>query len=348
MRTHQIRGALCASLLLAAGAPAATLWEQDGVSLEGSVRLVARAAATCVVSADGQSPEGYEAMKANHGQPLHVWRLDYEVYNGSGRGLSQVTAHMRIESEWPPCSRWDGPTGSFPGPLEWAGSFKTLQRTGGLGAGEEAGETVYVLAFHDRQPRFANWQVDFRFGAPSGAQPGGQSPVRAQPAGQEPESEISDMLQPLCTDVEWFSRCWVEIDSPSGCHIWVGFNGGGEFDGTVSWSGECLGGVASGTGTLSVESNSEYFMDTAAAGRIERGKRTGPWVKRAFGRRGDNTMEGSFVDGERDGLWVWRTASGLVVETPYVNGKRHGRGASRFPDGKVSVDLYEDDRPIYE
>ena len=102
------------------------------------------------------------------------------------------------------------------------------------------------------------------------------------------------------------------------------------------------------TGTLSVESDSQYFMDTAATGRIERGKRTGPWVKRAFGRRGDDITEGSFVDGERDGLWVWRTVGGLVMETPYVNGKRHGRGVSRFPDGKVSVDRYEDDRPIYE
>lgn len=54
-------------------------------------------------------------MKANHGQPLHVLRLHYSVYNGSGRELSQVAAHVRVKSEWPPCSSWGGPEGSFPG-----------------------------------------------------------------------------------------------------------------------------------------------------------------------------------------------------------------------------------------
>ncbi len=85
MRTHRIWGALCAALLLAVGSAAATLWEKDGVSLDGSVRMAARADATCEVSPEEQSPEAYEAMKANHGQPLHVWRLDYSADNGSGR-----------------------------------------------------------------------------------------------------------------------------------------------------------------------------------------------------------------------------------------------------------------------
>lgn len=73
---------------------------------------------------------------------------------------------MRLESEWPPCSTWDGPEGSFPGATRVGGSFKTLQRTGGMVAGEEASETIFVLAFHNRQPRFANWRLDYRFGSP--------------------------------------------------------------------------------------------------------------------------------------------------------------------------------------
>ena len=82
---HLVRGALCAALLLAVGSLAATPWEKNGVNLDSSVRMVARDAATCEVSPDGQSPEAYEAMKANHGQPLHMWHLDYSAYNGSGR-----------------------------------------------------------------------------------------------------------------------------------------------------------------------------------------------------------------------------------------------------------------------
>ena len=55
-------------------AAAETLLEQDGVILEGSVWLAARAAATCVAA-----PDADEATKANAGQQLHVWRLDYGV-----------------------------------------------------------------------------------------------------------------------------------------------------------------------------------------------------------------------------------------------------------------------------
>ena len=73
-----------------------------GVSLDGTVRMVTRGAAVCQVLAENHSADVYEQMKANHGQPLHVWRLDYGVYKGSGHGLSQFTAHVRIESEWPP------------------------------------------------------------------------------------------------------------------------------------------------------------------------------------------------------------------------------------------------------
>ena len=63
--------------------PVSTLWEKEGISLGGGVRMVARDAATCEVSPEGQSPEVHEAMKDNPGQPLHVWRLDYSAYNGS-------------------------------------------------------------------------------------------------------------------------------------------------------------------------------------------------------------------------------------------------------------------------
>ena len=86
MRIDRTWGALCASLLLAVGSPGATLWEKDGVSLSGSVRMVARDAATCEVTPAGQAPESYEATKADHGQPLHVWRLDY----GAFKRLRQV------------------------------------------------------------------------------------------------------------------------------------------------------------------------------------------------------------------------------------------------------------------
>ena len=52
--------------------------------MSGSVRMVARGVGRCQVQAGSHSEEGYERIKANHGQPLDVWRLDYSVYNGLG------------------------------------------------------------------------------------------------------------------------------------------------------------------------------------------------------------------------------------------------------------------------
>ena len=59
------------ALLAFAAAPsaAATLFEREGVSLEGTVRLVGRNAASCQVLEENETPETYEATKAYHGQP---------------------------------------------------------------------------------------------------------------------------------------------------------------------------------------------------------------------------------------------------------------------------------------
>ena len=57
----------------------------------------------------------YERMNANHGEPLHVWRMDFAARNGSGRWLEHLTANFSIASEWPPCTTWSGPEGNYPG-----------------------------------------------------------------------------------------------------------------------------------------------------------------------------------------------------------------------------------------
>ena len=152
---------------------AETLVEQEGIELSGSVRMVARGVGTCQVQEASHSEEVYERIKANHGQPLDVWRLDYSVYNGSGKPLSSLSAHFQIESEWPPCTSWTGPEGTYAKPVQWSGSFQVLQKPYGMGPGEEVSDTVFVLAFHEHRPRFESWDVNYRFGklmaAPAGA-----------------------------------------------------------------------------------------------------------------------------------------------------------------------------------
>ena len=152
---------------------AETLCTQDGIELSGNVRMVARGAGTCEVREESHSEEEYERIKGNHGQPLDVWRLDYSAYNGSGKPLSSLSAHFRIESEWPPCTSWSGPEGSYAKPVLWGGSFQVLQKPYGMGPGEEVSKTIFLLVFHEHRPRFESWDVNYRFGklmaAPAGS-----------------------------------------------------------------------------------------------------------------------------------------------------------------------------------
>ena len=149
------------------------LYQRDGITLEETVRMVTREAGVCQVLPENHPADVYEEMKANHGQPLHVWQLDFGTRNGSGRRLEHLTAHFKIASEWPPCTNWTGPEGRYAKPVQWAGRFEVLQRPNGMVPGEEASDTVFVLAFHDQQPGFENWQVDYRFAAATGAERGG-------------------------------------------------------------------------------------------------------------------------------------------------------------------------------
>ncbi len=59
----------------------------------------------------------------------------------------------------------------------WTGMFQVLQRQYGMEPGEEASDTVFVLEFHDQEPKYENWQVGCRFAA--GVPPGPAGALRA-------------------------------------------------------------------------------------------------------------------------------------------------------------------------
>ena len=77
-------------------------------------------------------------------------------------------------------------------------------------------------------------------------------------------------------------------------------------DQTVTWTGGCSGGLASGTGTLKWIRGSEA---NEHSGLLQDGKHTGDWV-------------------------LLRWADGRVQEGPYVDGNKHGRWVLRFADGE--------------
>ena len=318
MRASWIR---IAGALLAASAPAQTLYEKDGISLEGTVRMVARNAAVCQVQEENEGPESYEQMKANHGRPLHVWRVDYSAFNGSGKSLSDLTAHFQIEAEWPPCTNWTG-LGPYPGPVQWAGSFETLQRTAGLRPGEEAAATAYVLAIDGEQPRFGRRQVMYRFVEATAEAPVEPAPVTAR-TDPEPAREPGGPPSPLCKE-RLQPPCWIELANQSGCYLYIDLY---TDDLSATWDGGCVDGRANGIGTVGFTVGDASREDS---GELAKGKRTGSWtVYSPNGRMGS----GPYVDGVAQGIWTTRGPAGDVATGPYVDGERHGVWSQREADG---------------
>ena len=151
------------------------LLETDGIELHGTARVVTYEASLCNILEASHTEAEYERIKANHGQPLDVWQLDFSVYNGSGRWLDHLIARYGIESKWPDCTNWSGdgpgggPSGTYSEPVQWTGTAGHIQETGRnvVAPGATLTATTFILVFHeDSPPQFANWSVNFTFGEP--------------------------------------------------------------------------------------------------------------------------------------------------------------------------------------
>ena len=137
-----------------------------------------------------------------------------------------------------------------------------------------------------------------------GAAPGADVPPRPRGAGFSPDQ--------TCAGKPAGAACWMEIAQQPGCYVW---NSSLATGASVTWTGECVGGLAQGTGTLTWISDGNQQTNT---GRLQDGRMTGSWVVRyADG----NLAEGPIVDGRPNGNWVLRYADGGVVDVRYVNGE---------------------------
>ena len=468
MRLNWTTTWIALGMTIASATQAATLYERDGITLEGTVRLVNRGAGICQVLEDRHSPDVYERMKPNQGQPLHVWRLDFAARNGSGRWLEHLTANLSIASEWPPCTTWSGPEGNYPGGVQWASSFEFLQKPYGMEPGSEVSDTVFVLSFDGQQPRFERWTVDYRFaarndgvagGAPaptapaasrqpatqataeqenifwqsimnskntaefeaylaqfpngvfqrlaetrlaelrvaagdtseprSGTEPGSAAAADPGVGTQSPGQEFRPGAEPICTGETNAAPCWKELASHPQCYVWDDFYPtllfymeflGREvpmlrdhthhhlFEQSVTWSGECSGGVASGTGTLKWVRKkipedrlhtARYFRYEAdeheSTGLLRDGRASGRWV--LYQRVGDDdgsfsfeqVEEGPFAEGKRHGHWTSQVSnadgSGYVDQGPFVHGRKHGNWISRTTTGESHAQTFVNGEP---
>ena len=161
-----------AAAALAGGTAAETFHDKDGIRFEGTIRLALSDAAVCNVLEANEIPEAYERMKANQGRPLHVWRVDLSVRNGSGRELDFLRADSWVLSEWPPCTNWDGPSASALEPfirVEWADTLEVVSMSYGMRRGQQVRRALYVLAFDGHEPRFGEWDIRYTFSNGEGA-----------------------------------------------------------------------------------------------------------------------------------------------------------------------------------
>ncbi len=127
------------------------------------------------------------------------------------------------------------------------------------------------------------------------------------------QAELDDLLAdckiaaptPLCTG-ETDTPCWIEIANQPGCYMW---NLHPSPEETVTWSGACIDGKASGKGK-----------------EVWRFREDGEWKT--------TSGEGEQRDGKRQGHWVWHLSSGNTWEGPYVDGELHGRWVQRGTEGE--------------
>lgn len=112
---------------------------------------------------------------------------------------------------------------------------------------------------------------------------------------------------------------WI-TDEKSECKAWNKYPAPNE---TISWSGACLNGFASGDGTLKFFANGIAGSETTC--RFVNGKCEGKGITvSAKGTR----YEGDFVNDERTGRGVFVWSDGGRYEGDFVNGRMTGKGIS--------------------
>ncbi len=363
-----VTAGVAALSFLPAALHAQRLMELEGIQLRGSARVVAYGAATCEIR-EGFAGDDKAWDPANRGQPLDVWQLDFSVYNGSGKWLDHLIARYNIESEWPPCSSWDGPrAGAVEGPVEWGNAAGFIQESGRnvVEPGQTLTTTTYLVVFHsDEPPRFERWSMDYDF-ATSPPVAGTRTPSPS-PRPERPQAfaaqNVSTGPAPGClTTTDGY--CYRELENQPGCYAWYAFRGSSSV--TMAWTGGCADGLANGAGDLIirlVDEDGEARILTTT-GLLGNGKHTGRWIQQhpdgsvdegpfvagkrngRWIRRGADgeVREGPVVDDKSNGQWTIRHPGGRVEEGPYVDGKKHGHWKERDPDGGLSQGPYVDDK----
>ncbi|MDE2783747.1 MAG: hypothetical protein OXK77_12385 [Gemmatimonadota bacterium] len=127
------------------------------------------------------------------------------------------------------------------------------------------------------------------------------------------------------------TACWMELSNQPECYL---CNHGLAIGASATWSADCNGGLAEGTGIITWTFGGDkvqFDMETLDAGR-----HNGRWVILGADDSSGEALyyyTGPYVAGRRYGRWILRYADGTSGEGPYVDGVLHGRWAFRFSGG---------------
>ena len=139
-------------------------------------------------------------------------------------------------------------------------------------------------------------------------------------------------IAPLCSELSELNvACWVDLTDKPGCYVQLPSpHARWEENGMIrTWTGECVEGLAEGSGTLEWDALTAGGDTTAAwkhTGHLHAGRYHGEWEEdHTFGvRAGYYVGRGPYVDGVRHGDWYLYYGVGFSDEGPYVDGQRDG------------------------
>ncbi len=272
---------------VAAPGVAQSLAEDQGVELHGRITVAAYGYSECIVMETHHSESHYEEIKENHGERLHIYRVDLSVYNGSGRAVEYVLANANLDAaDELACTTHEEGADFVPiVPVVFPISLQEygVGKPAALLPGETVTKTEYVRVWiDDPAPRFANRRFSFSFAdssgdslasasrAPSGS--GGPAPPASPPVA--PQTSGAQGLPSGVTDSNTCQQgtiqqqengCWMEIENQPTCYVWLD-----DLDiwseqfstPTPTWSGGCAAGFGEGDGTLRFEDNNQIVSAT--------------------------------------------------------------------------------------
>ena len=110
------------------------------------------------------------------------------------------------------------------------------------------------------------------------------------------------------------SECWLKLDNKTECSVWqeeplaIGA--------TITWSGECEDGRATGEGTLTIAWPNHWHRGSESVheGEMSDGRRTGHWVL----RHPFLTEQGEYREGRRIGTWEISGPNGWSITERYM------------------------------